>query len=186
MFAICACWACDHELDQQDGKARMRAFPLKSTRNEEKTDRTTFSFYLRQSCCLHIQLMALVAHTSHRLCCSWATWKMKAAKDRGEDFMTRNAKTTFWEEKNATGIVGRARQRRNRVVFVGPRALWSCGGSVLEWLAQASSKVCEKPIWEGVWPCWDQWDSVCSRTASVEWNVPGKYGPHGELFFFHD
>ena len=27
-------------------------------------------------------------------------------------------------------------------------------------------------------------DSVCLRTASVEWNVPGKYGPHGELFFF--
>ena len=27
-------------------------------------------------------------------------------------------------------------------------------------------------------------DSVCLRTASMEWNVPGKYGPHGELFFF--
>ena len=26
-------------------------------------------------------------------------------------------------------------------------------------------------------------DSVCLRTASMEWNVPGKYGPHGELFF---
>ena len=22
------------------------------------------------------------------------------------------------------------------------------------------------------------------RTASMHWNVPGKYGPHGELFFF--
>ena len=22
------------------------------------------------------------------------------------------------------------------------------------------------------------------RTASTHWNVPGKYGPHGELFFF--
>ena len=42
----------------------------------------------------------------------------------------------------------------------------------------------EKPIWEGVLPCLDPWDSVCLRTASVEWNVPGKYGPHGELFFF--
>ena len=29
-------------------------------------------------------------------------------------------------------------------------------------------------------------DSVCLRTASVEWNVPGKYGPHGELFFLPD
>ena len=30
----------------------------------------------------------------------------------------------------------------------------------------------------------DTMDSVCLRTASMEWNVPGKYGPHGELFFF--
>ena len=34
-----------------------------------------------------------------------------------------------------------------------------------------------------IWPFLDPWDSVCLRTASVEWNVPGKYGPHGELFF---
>ena len=27
-------------------------------------------------------------------------------------------------------------------------------------------------------------DSVCLRTPSVQWNVPGKYGPHGELLFF--
>ena len=44
--------------------------------------------------------------------------------------------------------------------------------------------VWEKPIWEGVWPCLDPMDSVCLRTASMEWNVPGKYGPHGELFAF--
>ena len=44
----------------------------------------------------------------------------------------------------------------------------------------------EKPIWEGVWSHWDPMDGVCVcvfRTASVEWNVPGKYGSHGELFF---
>ena len=29
----------------------------------------------------------------------------------------------------------------------------------------------------------DPMESVCLRTASMEWNVPGKYGPHGELFF---
>ena len=41
-----------------------------------------------------------------------------------------------------------------------------------------------KPIWEGVWPYLDPMDSVCLRTASMNWrNVPGKYGPHGELFF---
>ena len=42
----------------------------------------------------------------------------------------------------------------------------------------------EKPIQECVWPHLDPMDSVCLRTASMEWNVPGKYGPHGELFFF--
>ena len=36
----------------------------------------------------------------------------------------------------------------------------------------------------GVWRYLDSMDSVCLRTASMEWNVPGKYGPHGELFFF--
>ena len=35
-----------------------------------------------------------------------------------------------------------------------------------------------------MWPYLDPMDSVCLRTASVGWNVPGKYGPHGELFFF--
>ena len=30
-------------------------------------------------------------------------------------------------------------------------------------------KVWHKPLWEGVWPCLEAWDSV---------------GPHGELFFF--
>ena len=42
----------------------------------------------------------------------------------------------------------------------------------------------EKPMWEGVWPYLDPMDSVCLRTASMEWNVPGKYGLDGELFFF--
>ena len=44
--------------------------------------------------------------------------------------------------------------------------------------------VWEKSIWEVVWPHLDPMDSVCLRTASMEWNVAGKYGPHGELFFF--
>ena len=33
-------------------------------------------------------------------------------------------------------------------------------------------------------PYLDPMDSVCLRTASVQWKVPGKYGPHGELCFF--
>ena len=41
------------------------------------------------------------------------------------------------------------------------------------------------PLWEEVlWPFLDAWDSVCLRTTSTQWNVPGRYGPHGELFFF--
>ena len=58
------------------------------------------------------------------------------------------------------------------------------GRSVLQWLALASPKDCGKSRWEGVWPHLDPMDSVCLRIASMEWNVLGKYGPHGELFFF--
>ena len=29
----------------------------------------------------------------------------------------------------------------------------------------------------------DPWDSSCLHTASTHCNVPGKYGPHGELLF---
>ena len=54
---------------------------------------------------------------------------------------------------------------------------------VHHWLTMAS-EAWGRPIWEGVWPCLDAMDTVCLRTASMEWNVPGKYGPHGELFFF--
>ena len=41
-----------------------------------------------------------------------------------------------------------------------------------------------KPLWEKGWPFLDAWDSVRLRTASTQWNIPGKYGPHGELLFF--
>ena len=36
-------------------------------------------------------------------------------------------------------------------------------------------KMWDKPLWEGVWPCLDPWDSVRLRTASTHWNVPRKY-----------
>ena len=42
----------------------------------------------------------------------------------------------------------------------------------------------EKPIWEGVSPYLNPLDGVWLRTASVEWNVAGTYGSHGELSFF--
>ena len=41
------------------------------------------------------------------------------------------------------------------------------------------------PLWEEIlWPFLDAWDSVRLRTASTQWNVSGRYGPCGELFFF--
>ena len=52
------------------------------------------------------------------------------------------------------------------------------------WLVLASSKVCGKSrSGRACGPTWFQW-TVSLRTASTEWNVPGKYRPHGELFFF--
>ena len=41
------------------------------------------------------------------------------------------------------------------------------------------------PLWEEVlWLSLDAWDSVRLRTASTQWNVPGRYGPYGDLFIF--
>ena len=41
------------------------------------------------------------------------------------------------------------------------------------------------PLWKEVlWPFLDAWDSVRLRTTSTRWNVPGRHGPYGELFFF--
>ena len=45
-------------------------------------------------------------------------------------------------------------------------------------------KLWESPLWKSVWPCLDRWDDVRLRTASAKSNVQGKYGPHGEIFFF--
>ena len=41
------------------------------------------------------------------------------------------------------------------------------------------------PLWEEVLlPFLDARDSVRPRTTSTQWNVRGRYGPYGELFFF--
>ena len=40
-----------------------------------------------------------------------------------------------------------------------------------------------KHLWEKICPILDAWDSVRLRTASTQWNIPGKDGPHGELLF---
>ena len=65
---------------------------------------------------------------------------------------------------------------------LGPSALWR---SVPQWPLLALSEVCGKSrSGRAFGPTWILMDSVCVRTASVVWHVPGKYGPHGELFFF--
>ena len=37
---------------------------------------------------------------------------------------------------------------------------------------------------EVLWLFLDDWNSVRLRTTSTQWNVPGRYGPYRELFFF--
>ena len=113
-----------------------------------------------------------------------ALWKITAAKDAGEKYYDpereenipeRNkTRLALWEEhlKDPTVALDKALTCvENSCLRVLARIL--CGGSVLQWLVMASFQVCGRSR------------SVCLRTASTEWNVPGKYGPHGEpLFFF--
>ena len=42
----------------------------------------------------------------------------------------------------------------------------------------------QQMVGKKVWLYLDPWDSVRLRAASTHRNVPQKYGPHGELFFF--
>ena len=50
--------------------------------------------------------------------------------------------------------------------------------------AKMLQKMWEGLRWEGVWLDLDPWDVVRLRTSSCFWNIPRKYEPHGELFFF--
>ena len=129
-----------------------------------------------------------------------AFWAMKAAKDTEKEFYDP-ARTGqhFGKESGSARAVGRAPQRP------------TCGtGQGFEVLGESVSRlsVGSRPVVElvlnGLWPrgrghgakgvgqafvekCLpylDPCDGVRLRTASTHWNVPGKYGPHGELFFF--
>ena len=56
------------------------------------------------------------------------------------------------------------------------------GRSVLQWLALVFlPKFLGKADLGGRLAHLFPMDSVCLHTASMVWNVPGKYGPHGEL-----
>ena len=110
---------------------------------------------------------------------------MKAAKDAGEKYCDSTREdNVLVRNKTRSALLGRAPQRSNcgtgEFVFeVWARVL--CGGTVLHWVALASSNSYGRSrSGRGRCPNLDPMD----RTASMEWNVPGTYGPHGELFFF--
>ena len=117
-----------------------------------------------------------------------ALWQMKAAKDAGEKYYDPTREDNIGKKQDTISTSGRAPQRSDCgtgqspevcgefVLAVSVRVL--CGGSVLQWLAPASSKVCGKDrSGRAFGPAWIQW-TVCVYA------LPGKYGPHGELFFF--
>ena len=88
-----------------------------------------------------------------------------------------------------------------------PVPVWSCGKNIVRILTFGFADCCvnafvfamgfsvagsknvqkmwEGRYWEGVWLFPDPWDVVGLRTTSSVWNVPGKDGPHGDLFFGH-
>ena len=109
----------------------------------------------------------------------WKGSQRRIYDPTGEDNILRRNRTrlALWEEHLTDPIVALDKALKcGKFVFeVSARVL---GGRVSRnggrWLPP---EFVEKPIWEGVWPYLDPMDSVCLRTA-------GKYGPHGELFFF--
>ena len=101
--------------------------------------------------------------------------------------MIRLVKITFWEETKRDGVVGRAPQRpncglgqsskvRGRSALKLLQALWKQGNGTRSGGVESEEEV--------LWPCLDAWDSLRLRTTSTQWNVPERYGPHGEFFFF--
>ena len=119
-----------------------------------------------------------------------ALWRMKAAWQAGEE---------YYDATREDNILGRTRQEQHfgkntsKIQLVRWTSPEVVGKSVLKVSAQSALEkvlspmaavgflrsLWEKPIWEGVWPYLDPMDTVCLRTASMEWNVPEKYGPHG-------
>ena len=125
-----------------------------------------------------------------------ALWKLKAARDSGENFydperkdniLGRNkTRLELWEEHlkdpivaldRASKCVENQHQGRDLLSNWSPMACGREGSGMVP-------KMWDKPLWERIWPYLNPWDSVRLRTASTHWNLPKKYGPHGELFFF--
>ena len=91
-----------------------------------------------------------------------------------QHFGKRTSKIQLWRWKGPE-VCGKF------VLDVSARVLG--GRSVLQWLAPKF--VGKADLGGRLGPTWIQWVvCVCLRTASMEWNAPGKHGPHGDFFFF--
>ena len=127
---------------------------------------------------------------------------MKAARGRDEEFydparkedILGRTKTSLklWEEhlKDPGGGIGKGVGVLGMPTNVG---IWSHRLSLSSLVfamafsiaaATKLQKMWEGPCWEGIWLFLDPWDVVGLRTSSSVRNVPGRYGPHGELIFF--
>ena len=111
-----------------------------------------------------------------------ALWKMKAAKEAGEELLPpHETRLALWEEhlQDPSGALDKA------LKCVWKIGIGGLGPSTLEKVLSPMAAVGFLRSGKSRFgPYLDPMDSVCLRTASMEWNVPGKYGPHGELFFF--
>ena len=104
---------------------------------------------------------------------------------RDEGIKRRNeTRSALWEVHFRDPIVALDKKVCGRSV---PRLMLARGFCGIEVVMTCGSvgSVLILPLREKVfWLFLDAWDSVRLRTASTQWNVPGRYGPHGELFFF--
>ena len=118
-----------------------------------------------------------------------ALWAMT----EGKSFMIRLVKRTFWEELKRGWGCGKSTSKTQLRPWTKPQSAQKisteagsrlCGSKA----AMACVRVVSDlmlPLWEEVmWPFLGATDSVRLRTASTQWPVPGRYGPHGNLFFF--
>ena len=104
---------------------------------------------------------------------------MEAAKDMGEEFCDPARKENILGRRQTRLELCEEHLKKDPIIAL-DKALWAC------LLVQSSCRKSREVQWPAVG--WAQAffakDVVRLRTASTHWNVPGKYGPHGELFFF--
>ena len=132
-----------------------------------------------------------------------AIWAMKAAKDRGEvcydparkeDILGRKkdtswsfGKSTLKDPIMALDKALKCLETPDLGLALGSKRLvesrLDCNGPAVMWV----SKFCK--MWEGPSGkasdlAWTLGPVCACAQASTYWTFPGKYGPHGELFFF--